>query len=119
MNESSTTTNITSRNRIDTEREFSLGLINDAFHLGYHCWWILAFVLSFGLFTIVLSFVAGVLDTRVVNQKPYDQLLKNLGEKDPDKAFATLERLSRTEGARRAENTSPVLLRDDLEKVRR
>ena len=59
----STTSN---RNLIDTERQFSLGLLNDAFHLGYHCWWILSFVLSFGLFTIVLGFVSGVLDTRVV-----------------------------------------------------
>lgn len=92
--------------RIHTERSFSLGLINDAFHLGYHCWWIVGFVLSFGLFTVVLAFVAGVLD----NQQPAittttiadERIMRNLGENNPKRAEDTLDRISRLEGARRS-----------------
>lgn len=47
---------------LNAEHQFSLGLINDAFHMGMHCWWLLGLILSFGLFTMILSYVAGLLD---------------------------------------------------------
>jgi hypothetical protein len=103
MDDSSTT----SRNYINTEHQFSLGLIDDSFALGYHCWWILGFVLSFGLFTIMLAFVAGVLDNKYspptpAASSPNAKFMRNLGETDPRKAAATMERISRLEGARRS-----------------
>lgn len=92
----------------NTEQQFSLGLINDAFGLGFHCWWMLGFVLSFGVFMMVFSYVISVIDTRTDSiaeiTKRSDlltQAMRNLGEKDYDRAERTIERLARVEGARK------------------
>jgi hypothetical protein len=106
----------TGKNFINTERQFSLGIINDAFSLGFHSWWILGFVLSFCLFTVILAFVAGVIDNgRLPDSREraeqYQVLWNNLGyderqkknDNDVDRqVFETMDRLTRLEGARKA-----------------
>lgn len=98
-------------NFLNTERQFSLGIINDAFGLGYHCWWILGFILSFGLFTVMLAFVGGVFDVNggtsgKCGQSPenLNMFMRNLGESNIQTTVDTLERLSRLEGAEKAFN---------------
>lgn len=92
----------------NTEQQFSLGLINDAFGLGFHCWWMLGFVLSFGVFLMVFSYVVSVIDTRsdsiaeiAKRSDLLTQAMRNLGETDDARAERTIERLSRVEGARK------------------
>lgn len=92
----------------NTEQQFSLGLINDAFGLGFHCWWMLGFVLSFGVFTMIFSYVVSVIDTRtdsiaeiVKRSGLLTQAMRNLGETDYNRAERTIERLARVEGARK------------------
>lgn len=93
---------------LNTEQQFSLGLINDAFGLGFHCWWMLAFVLSFGVFVMVFSYVVGVIDTRTDSIAVHaqrsgllTQAMRDLGETDMARAERTIERLARVEGARK------------------
>lgn len=109
------TTTTTDKNFINTERQFSLGIINDAFGLGFHSWWLLGFVLSFSLFTVILAFVAGVLDNGRLpdnSEQKYQTLRNNLGyeEKNDPLAFDTMDRLTRLEGARKA-LAYPLILR--------
>jgi hypothetical protein len=112
---------VNAKNYINSERQFSLGLINDAFSLGFHSWWILGFVLSFCLFTVVLAFVAAVLDNSRLPPPPsslsaadptsaqhYQQWWNNLGAtaggtpQQNREALETMDRLTRLEGARRS-----------------
>lgn len=53
-----------STNRVDAQRQFALGVINDAFNLGFHCWWWLGLIAAFGLFSVLLSFVSAAIDRR-------------------------------------------------------
>lgn len=99
---------------VDSQRQFSLALLNDAIGLGFHTWWILGIALSFCVFTLILAFFAALLDNenltanvvQIDSLQSITSLVRNLGLDPNDfdnytKAIRILNDITQLEGARR------------------